>query len=96
MGHIEFYALIAISPAFYEAIATIYFGLFKRVSDRREACHNPIINDDGTLSPPKGAERYTLAYYILSKKPMREGRLVAVILALYAVSCAIAIALSVL
>ncbi len=96
MGHIEFYAVVAIAPAFYEAIATIYFGLFKKVTNRREACHNPIINEDGTLSPPKGAERYTLAYYILSKKPMKEGRLVTVILALYALSCAIAIVLSVL
>ena len=96
MGHIEFYAVIAIAPAFYEAIATIYFGLIKKVTDRREACHNPIINDDGTLSPPKGAERYTLAYYILSKKPMKEGRLVTVILMLYAVSCTVAIVLSVL
>ncbi len=37
---------------------------------------NPIINDDGTLQPPKGAEHYTLFYYILSKKPMTEKRMV--------------------
>jgi len=94
MGHIEFYAVIAIIPAFYELIATLYFGGIKK-ENRREACHNPVINEDGTLSPPKGAEKYTLAYYILSKKPMKEGRLVAVILALYAVCSAVAIVLSV-
>ena len=95
MGHIEFYALIAVAPAFYEAVATVYFGLLKKAPHRREACHNPVINADGTLSPPKGAERYTLAYYLLSKKPMSEGRLVATILALYLVSCTAAILLSV-
>lgn len=94
MGHIEFYAVIAILPAFYELFATLYFSGIRK-EKRREACHNPVINEDGTLSPPKGAERYTLAYYILSKKPMKEGRLVVVILALYAVSSAVAIVLSV-
>jgi len=94
MGHIEFCAVIAIIPAFYELFATLYFGGIKK-KNRREACHNPVINEDGTLSPPKGAEKYTLAYYILSKKPMKEGRLVAVILALYAVCSAVAIVLSV-
>ena len=94
MGHIEFYAVIAILPAFYELFATLYFNVIKK-KDRREACHNPVIHEDGTLSPPKGAEKYTLAYYILSKKPMKEGRLVAVILALYAVSSAVAVVLSV-
>lgn len=95
IGHVEFYALIAIAPAFYELVATLYFGLVKK-EDRREACHNPVINEDGTLSPPKGAEKYTLAYYILSKKPLSEGRLVAEILALYGICSAVAVVLSVI
>ncbi len=96
MGHIEFYAIIAIAPAFYEAFATAYFVFVKREQRRRELCHNPVINEDGTLAPPKGAERFTLAYFILSKKPITERRLVATILSLYVVSCAVAVVLSVL
>ncbi len=96
MGHIEFYAIIAIAPAFYEAIATAYYVFVKKEERRRELCHNPIINDDGTLSPPKGAERFTLAYFILSRKPITERRLVATILSLYMISCTVAVVLSVL
>src|SRR3990170_6984647 len=92
-GGPEFSAII---PAFYEAGATAYYSLVKKVPDRRHACHNPVIHADGTLSPPKGAERYTLAYWILSRKPMTEPRLVRTILGLYATCGVAAIVLSVL
>ena len=95
MGHIEFYGIIAIAPAFYEAIATIYFGFIKKDMRRREACQNPIVHEDGSLSPPKGAERYTLAYLILSIKPLTEKKLVAALLGCYALSSSVAIILSV-
>jgi len=94
IGGIEVYGLIAIAPAFYEAGATLYFGPIKKNGNRREACHNPKIAADGTLSPPKGAERYTLAYYLLGRRPMKEPRLVATLLALYAIAGVVAIALS--
>ena len=61
---------------------------------RREACHSPVIAVDGKLSPPKGAERYTLAYLILGRRPMTEPRLVATLLSLYALSGLAAVALS--
>lgn len=94
IGGIEIWGLIAIAPAFYEAGATFYYVLVKKNGNRREACHNPVIHPDGRLSPPKGAERYTLAYYILGKRPMTEPRLVATLLGVYALSGAVAIALS--
>ncbi len=96
LAHVEIYGLIAIIPAFYEAGATAYYSLIKKVPDRRHACHNPVIHEDGTLSPPTGAERYTLAYWILSRKPMTEPRLVRTVLGLYALSGVAAIVLSVL
>src|SRR5437867_1372180 len=94
IGGLEVYGLIAILPAFYEAVATVYFGYVRKNGDRREACHNPRIGPDGALSPPKGAERYTLAYRLLAKTPMKEARLVTVLLTLYAVAGLAAIALS--
>jgi UDP-N-acetylglucosamine--dolichyl-phosphate N-acetylglucosaminephosphotransferase len=94
IGGIEAWGLIAIAPAFYEAGATFYYGVVKRNGNRREACHSPHIARDGTLSPPKGAERYTLAYLLLSRKPMKEPRLVATLLALYALCGVAAILLS--
>ncbi len=96
LGHIEVYGLIAILPAFFEAFATFYYSVIRRVPDRRHACHHPVILEDGRLRPPPGAERYTLAYWILSKRPMTERQLVRVILALYAASGIAAIVLSVL
>lgn len=96
LGHIEFYGIIAILPAFFEAFATFYYSIVRKVPDRRHACHNPVLLDDGRLRPPPGAERYTLAYWILSKRPMTERELVRVILGLYALSGAVAIVLSVL
>jgi len=94
LGHIEIYGVIAIAPAFYEAFATFYFGVVRKVPDRRKACHNPIIRDDGTLQPPAGAEHYTLTYLILSKRPMTETKLVRVLLAFYLISGGVAVALA--
>jgi UDP-N-acetylglucosamine--dolichyl-phosphate N-acetylglucosaminephosphotransferase len=93
LGGIEVWGLVAIAPAFFEAGATLWYNGVKKV-DRREACHRPVIAPDGKLSPPKGAERYTLAYYLLGKRPMTEPRLVATLLGLYAASGAVAVALS--
>ncbi len=94
LGHIEFYGIIAIAPAFYEAIATFYYGLRGENGRRRDACHNPVILPDGRLQPMPGAGRYTLANFILSKRPMTERNLVRVLLGLYALSGAVAILLS--
>lgn len=94
LGHIEFYGVIAIAPAFYEAVATAYYGLRKKNGDRKAACRQPAIEADGILRPPEGASRYTLAYLILSKRPMTERGLVRTLLAIYAASGAVAIALS--
>jgi UDP-N-acetylglucosamine--dolichyl-phosphate N-acetylglucosaminephosphotransferase len=71
---LEVYAVICISPMFYELGATLYYK-HKKI-ERRWACHKPIISKDGKLRPPKGSERYTLCYYLLSKKPMTENELV--------------------
>jgi len=96
LGHIEVYAIIAIAPAFYEAFATFYYGVVRKVPDRRKACHNPIIREDGRLQPPPGAEHYTLAYLLLSGRPMTERGLVLVLLGLYAFCGTVAVALSVI
>ena len=96
LGHLEFYGLIAIVPAFYEGAATVYYGFRNKNGERKSACKNPIIEDNGMLRPPVGASRYTLAYWILSKHPMSEKALVRTLLLLYAASGAVAIALSVM
>jgi UDP-N-acetylglucosamine--dolichyl-phosphate N-acetylglucosaminephosphotransferase len=96
LGHIEIFGLLAILPAFYEAFATAYYSLIRKVPDRRYACHHPVIGPDGTLRPPEGAERYTLAYLILSKRPMTERRLVRTLLGLYLVAGTLALGLSVI
>jgi len=92
LGNIQIFAMICILPAFYEMGATLYYS-FKRV-ERRDACMNPTILKDGRLKPPKGAERYTLAYYLLSRKPMTEKQLVRKLLSLYAISGAAAVVLA--
>jgi UDP-N-acetylglucosamine--dolichyl-phosphate N-acetylglucosaminephosphotransferase len=96
LGHIEFYGAVAIAPAFYEATATAVYGLQKKNGDRKQACRSPMIQPDGTLVPPTGAGRYTLAYLILSKRPMPEKSLVRLLLAFYAISGGLAILLSLL
>ncbi|MFQ6060526.1 MAG: hypothetical protein ACE5KV_04395 [Thermoplasmata archaeon] len=94
IGDIEFFGAICILPAFYEAVATGYYLVIGN-HDRRRACQNPTINPDGTLSPPKGSERYTLAYLILSRKPMSEKSLVRTILGIYMIAGVVALLLSV-
>ncbi len=96
LAHVEFYGLVAISPAFYELAATMYYGMRGLNQTRKAACQNPSLNRDGTIEPPDGAARYTLAYYLLSKRPMTERRLVRALLGLYALSGIAAIALSLL
>ncbi len=96
LAHIEFYGVVAIAPAFYELTATAYYGLRHSNGVRKAACQHPVIGDDGRLHPPEGAERFTLAYLILSWRPMSERALVRSILALYALSALAAIGLSVL
>lgn len=81
IGNMERFGVILLIPAFYELASTIYYG-FKGVK-RREACHNPLIDAKGKLKPPRGAENYTLFYYILSKNPMNEKELVKTVLMLY-------------
>ena len=92
VGKIQIYGVICILPAFYEFFATVYYAS-KRI-ERRDACMNPIIDDDGRIHPPPGSERYTLAYFILSRKPMREKELVRILLTLYALSGLLAVGLA--
>ena len=82
IGNMEKFGVILFIPAFYELGATIYY--FLKGVERRRACHNPVISKNGVLSPPKGAEKFTLFYRILAWKPMREESLVKTVLALYA------------
>lgn len=89
----EIYGIIAISPAFYELGATLYYK-FKKV-DRKSAYQKPVILPDKRLKPPKNAYYYTLPYFILSRKAMSERKLVHTILLLYSISgvCAVLVAL---
>lgn len=82
IGNMEIFGIICLIPAFYEFFATIYYTA--RKIERRNACHNPIIEPDGKLRPTKGSEHYTLAFFILSKKNMSEKILVLTMLSLYA------------
>ncbi len=95
LAHIEFYGFVAISPAFYELGATVYYGMKRRNGARKAACRTPCIDSSGRLEPPEGAGHYTLAYWILSRRPMTERSLVWTLLALYAVAGATAIILGV-
>ena len=83
IGNMEKYGLILFIPAFFELASTLFYGV--QGITRRALCHNPVIAADGRLSPPKGAEHYTLFYWLLSKRPMRETALVLSVLALYAI-----------
>jgi UDP-N-acetylglucosamine--dolichyl-phosphate N-acetylglucosaminephosphotransferase len=96
LAHIEFYGLIAIAPAFYELAATLYYGGNGRNSSRKEACRSPTITAEGLLTPPSGAGRFTLAYWVLSKRSLNEKHLVYVLLLLYGLSGVAAIGLSLL
>ena len=90
-GHI-IYGVMCIIPTFYELFATIKY-YFKGI-ERRNLCMNPILKNNGNLSVPKGAEDYTLAYFILSKVELPEQKLVRVILLLYLLCGAMAISIS--
>ena len=94
-AHIEVYGLVAISPAFFELAATVFFGLKGHNGNRKRACRNPEIDSGGRLHAPAGARHYTLAYWILSHRPMSEKSLVRALLAFYVVAGILAIALSV-
>ncbi len=96
LGHIEFYGVIAIAPAFYEIAATVYYGPLGKKVNRRDACANPIIDKQGVLRPRPGAEHYTLAMWVLSRRPMTEKNLVRTLIAFYAACGGFAIILSVL
>jgi len=94
IGNIELAGMIAIAPTFYELAATVYYSLHH--IERRSAMANPIIDEQGRLHAPKGAERYTLSYWVLSKKPMTEQNLVRAILGIYVVFGGIAVAITLL
>ena len=91
---LELYAVICILPMFYELIATGYYKWNK--IERRWACMDPIINPDGTLEPPLGSKYYTFFYYLLSKKPMTERKLVNLVLTLYIIIGLFALIISIL
>ncbi len=96
LAHIEFYGLVAISPAFFELGATIYYGTKGKNAERKALCRNPVIDDRGRLHSPATAGHYTLAHWILSKRPMQEKNLVHVLLGLYSIAAGAAILLSVM
>lgn len=82
IGGLEFAGITAMLPAFYEAFSTFYYS-FIRKTNRKEACAKPVLDEKNRLHPPRGAERFTFAYLILSKKPMTERELVRTILFIY-------------
>ena len=75
------FAIICILPTFFELYATVKY-YFKKI-ERRDFCMNPVILESGSLSVPKGADDFTLPYFILSKKSMSEKSLVNIILLCY-------------
>jgi len=95
IGGIQLAGVVAIAPAFYEAFSTAYYSFVKKVN-RKTAVQKPMIDDEGRLHAPEGAERYTLAFWVLSKKPMRERSLVRVMLGIYVAFGALAVLLTIL
>ncbi len=94
LAHIEVYGLIAIAPAFYEAGATVYYGLNGLNGLRKQACRSPVVDTHEVLHAPPGAEKYTLAYVILARHPMTEKKLVRTLLCVYALCGIAAVSLS--
>ncbi len=94
LAHVEFFGVIAIAPAFFEAVAAVYYGLKKQNGARKTACRHPQIDPTGALRPPRGAEHYTLAYWLLSKRPMTERALVSTLLGIYVFAGVCAVLLS--
>ena len=96
LAHIEFYGVIAVAPAFYELIATLYFGALGRNTERKLACRNPVIDAQGRLYAPTDAKNFTLAYVLISRKPLCERTLVHMLMGIYAVAGVAAVGLSLL
>lgn len=94
LGGIQLAGVVAIAPAFYEMFSTIYYSLVRKIN-RKTAVQKPTIDDEGKLHTPPGASHFTLAFLILSKKPMTEKNLVRTILGIYAVFGVLAIILTV-
>jgi UDP-N-acetylglucosamine--dolichyl-phosphate N-acetylglucosaminephosphotransferase len=95
IGGVQLAGIVAIAPTFYELFSTVYYSFVKKIN-RKMAVQRPIIDDVGKLHPPKGSERYTLAYWVLSKKPMTEKNLVRTILSIYVAFGIMAVLLTVL
>lgn len=81
LGNMEKFGVIVLIPAFYELFATVYYSL--RKIERRKYCHAPVLKA-GKIIPPACSGRFTLAFLILSRKPMGERNLVLSMLGLYA------------
>ena len=94
MSNIILYGIICILPTFYELYATIKYSV--KGVERRSACMNPILDSENYITPPKGTEDYTLAFLVLSKKPMKEASLSRFILFLYVCSGFLSISISIL
>ncbi len=95
LAHVEFFGIVAIAPAFFELFATAYYGVHGRNQERKSSCRDPVIGEDNVLRAPSGASHYTLAYWLLSRRPMTERRLVVILIGLYGLSGAAAVLLSV-
>lgn len=75
------FGVICIFPSFYELYSTLRYKV--KGIERRGACMNPQITEEGILIPPEGSEDYTLSYLVLSYSPCNEKTLVNRILAFY-------------
>ena len=85
IGGLEFAGMIAIAPCFFQLFATIYYSHFKKVdTESTKAAQREItFDEEGKMHPRKGSEKYALALFLLSLKPMTEKQLVKVILSIY-------------
>ena len=97
IGNLEFAGLIAIAPCFFELFSTIYYSHIKKVDSemRKIAQREVTIDSEGKMHPRKGSEKYALALFLLSRKPMNEARLVRSILMIYLLCGILAIILTV-
>jgi len=89
-GHI-FYGVICITPTFYELYSTIKYKI--KGIERRDACMNPILLENGIIKPSEGSEDYTLAFLLLSYKDLNERQLTNLILMIYSFFSFVAIIL---
>ena len=81
MGGIAIYGVICLIPTFYELFSTLWFK--RKGIERRGACMNPIINSDGIIKPPEGAQNFTLCFFLLSSFNLTEKNLVRLVLLFY-------------